>query len=70
MTKSNLERKDFYQLTHLHHSASLSEVRTRTQSRKLEVGAEAGALEECCLLALSDLLIYPGKLTQGKHYAQ
>ena len=42
----------FVCLTLLYHCSSLKEVRTRTQGRNLEVGADAEAMEERCLLPL------------------
>jgi hypothetical protein len=50
ITKSHLGRKRFILLTLSHHCPSLKEVRAKTQSKNLEVGAGAEAMKEQCLL--------------------
>ena len=49
--QSNLGRKGFVWLTLPHHCSSLKEVRTGTQGRNKEAGADAEAMERGCLLA-------------------
>jgi len=54
MTKGKLGRKGFIQLTLPHCCSSPKEVRTGTHTgRNLEAGADAEAMEKCCLLACS-----------------
>ena len=44
MTQGNSERKGLILLIHSHPSSSSKGIRAETQSRRLEVGADAGAL--------------------------
>lgn len=58
MTKSNMGGKGLFQLiTVWSHTLSLMEVRAR-----LEAGAEAETIEECCLLAYCSWLVQPAFL--------
>jgi hypothetical protein len=61
MTKKQLERKRFIQLTFPHFCSSLKEVRTGTQAGQ-EAGADAEALERCYLLACFPWLAQPALL--------
>jgi hypothetical protein len=60
----------------LHHSPSLREARTGTQGRNLEAGADAEAMEGCCLLACSSwfsqsaFIQNPGPSAQGWPHPQ
>ena len=58
MTKKQLGRKGFIQLTLLHCYSSLKEVRTGTQADQ-EAGADADAMEGCSLLACFPWLAQP-----------
>jgi hypothetical protein len=49
MTKNQVGEEGFIQLTFLHCCSSLKEVRTGTQAGQ-EAGADAEAMEGCCLL--------------------
>jgi hypothetical protein len=61
MTKKQLGRKGFIQLTFPHSCSSLKEVRTGTQAGQ-EAGADAGAMEGCSLLACFLWLAQPALL--------
>jgi hypothetical protein len=62
MTKKQLGRKGFIQLTPPNHcSSSLKEVRTGTQAGQ-EAGADAEAMEGCILLACFPWLAQPARL--------
>jgi hypothetical protein len=63
MTKANLERKGLILFTLPQCSLSLKETRTGTQdSGNLEAGADAEAMEGCCLLACSSWFAQPAFL--------
>jgi hypothetical protein len=54
VTKTGLGRREFIRLTRPYHGPLLEEVGTETQTRRnLEAGADAEAMEGCCLLACS-----------------
>ena len=61
MTKKQLGRKGFIQLTLPHRSSSPKEVRTGTQAGQ-EAGADAEAMEGCSLLACFPWLAQPALL--------
>jgi hypothetical protein len=61
MTKKQLGRKGFIQLTFLHCCSSLKEVRTGTQAGQ-EAGADAEVMEGCSLLACLPWLAQPALL--------
>ena len=70
MTKKQLGRKGFIQLTFLHCCSSLKEVRTRTQAGQ-GAGADAEAMEGCSLLAcLACSLIEPKTTSPRWHHPQ
>jgi hypothetical protein len=62
MTKKQLGRKGFIQLTLSHCCSSLKEVRTGTQVGQ-EAGADAEAMEGCSLLACSACFLIEPKTT-------
>lgn len=57
-SKTNFRRKGFTWATCPDQSPSLREAKARAKGRNLEAGAEAEAMEECCLVACS-LLAQP-----------
>jgi hypothetical protein len=61
MTKKQLGRKGFIQLTFLHCCSLLKEVRTGTQAGQ-GAGADAEAMEGCSLLACFPWLAQPALL--------
>jgi hypothetical protein len=69
MTKKQLGRKGFIQLTLLHCYSSLKEVRTGTQADQ-EAGADADAMEGCSLLACFPWLAQPVLLQNPRLPAQ
>ena len=62
VTKKQLERKGFIQLTFPHCSSSVKEVRTGTQAGQ-KAGADAEAMEGCSLLACSACSLIEPKTT-------
>jgi hypothetical protein len=61
MTKKQLGREGFIQLTFPHCCSSLKEIRTGTQAGQ-EAGADAEAMEGCSLLACFPWLAQPALL--------